>query len=618
VTRVARDLRWRQADGVRRWAKLNARQIGLLQTIAVGEGDLREAWSEVAPSALALQNRGLVNSQGPLARGGLSSPTGGGSTSNTVTIPTDPATACRALAPRRGLRMGEPSAREMSTGLQASSVPDALPLAMELAVVELLERLEDGGGNLRITEPDHETRSWWRRAIHAATVGGRVPDGHHLRHHGRNRGDLVIELIKGEHPGARYWQRDKESPRVAVLMEDNGEIDPLARQFVDSPRAGMSKDAAARAERLVTTLVGAAKQRGHLIQIGAEPVSALTIEVDGCAFGLTMFEECQPVERVQLPSEPDAPKLYDWQRVKPEVVHEPTGRLVIEFTGDDWAYRGRRRRWGDTKRWRLDDKLGEVLAEVEARAALLKERRRAEEEAKARRQQQWEEAMQLARSRYYDTVRGDASGHRSMRGRSPAGSATSVRTSVPRLPRTRPPSGPQSAAPAPPWAAATRSSIVTPSAAASASNTRARNPRSVTSAPPPARPPARPAPRSAPGPPTRPPPLRRRRPRLSRSGWPPHRRRPAHARRHHAGSDTRPDRPPPPALSPRRRPRARPAPHPGPPASTPTTAHEHRAGGACPAVSRSSASAADGRVLSVGWATPPVQPGRRRASHGWD
>lgn len=123
MTRVARDLRWRQADGVRRWAKLNARQIGLLQTIAVGEGDLREAWSEVAPSALALQNRGLVNSQGPLARGGLSSPTGGGSTSNTVTIPTDPATACRALAPRRGLRMGEPSAREMSTALRQAVCP---------------------------------------------------------------------------------------------------------------------------------------------------------------------------------------------------------------------------------------------------------------------------------------------------------------------------------------------------------------------------------------------------------------------------------------------------------------------------------------------------------------
>jgi hypothetical protein len=89
-------------------------------------------------------------------------------------------------------------------------------------------------------------------------------------------------------------------------------------------------------------------------------------------------------------------------------VYEPTGRLVIEFADHDWAYRGRRRRWGDTKRWRLDDKLGEILGEVEARAALLKQRRRQEDEARARRQQQWEAAMRLARSRYHDAVRREA------------------------------------------------------------------------------------------------------------------------------------------------------------------------------------------------------------------
>lgn len=111
---------------------------------------------------------------------------------------------------------------------------------------------------------------------------------------------------------------------------------------------------------------------------------------------------------VMIRSAADAPRLYDWQRVKPEMVNEPTGRLVIEFADHDWDYRGRRRRWGDTVRWRLDDKLGEILGEVEAQVALLKERRREAEEARVRRQQQWEAAMRVAMSRYHDAVRVEA------------------------------------------------------------------------------------------------------------------------------------------------------------------------------------------------------------------
>ena len=50
----------RQAGGARRWAKLNERQLELLRTIAAGQGDLKDVWSEIALSAQALQSRGLV------------------------------------------------------------------------------------------------------------------------------------------------------------------------------------------------------------------------------------------------------------------------------------------------------------------------------------------------------------------------------------------------------------------------------------------------------------------------------------------------------------------------------------------------------------------------------
>lgn len=314
---------------MKRWARLNERQLELLRTIAAGQDDLKEVWSEVALSAQALQSRGLVK----LTRSA-------GARQAEVTDAGrfylehghHPDRPSRDQARSRPTAAG-PERAERSNDERDPvevGVGHVLSPAMDEAVTNLFDRLDAGGGTLRIAEPDRESRARWRRVIHAAKAGARVPAGYHLRHRGRDRGDLVIELVKGDHPQARYWQRDMESCRVGVLVEHADEIDPLTRQFVESRREAMSAHTVTRTEQLVNALVGTAKQRGHLIRLDGEPVPALTIDVEGCAFGLTLFEEHEAVERVQPPSEADAPKLYDWQRVKPETVYEPTGRLVID------------------------------------------------------------------------------------------------------------------------------------------------------------------------------------------------------------------------------------------------------------------------------------------------
>jgi hypothetical protein len=95
-------------------------------------------------------------------------------------------------------------------------------------------------------------------------------------------------------------------------------------------------------------------------------------------------------------------RVYSWQRVRRQSVRQPSGRLVIEIADDTHRHGSRSKRWADRKRWRLDDKLDEILAEIETRADLDDRARAAAESAAADRRQQWTRAMELARLRYFD------------------------------------------------------------------------------------------------------------------------------------------------------------------------------------------------------------------------
>lgn len=77
-------------------------------------------------------------------------------------------------------------------------------------------------------------------------------------------------------------------------------------------------------------------------------------------------------------------------------IETPSGRLVLTLE-NDWQFNGRRRSWADRHRWRLEDKLGEVLAEIRWRLEALQARQRAKERALAQRREDWQTAMERAR-----------------------------------------------------------------------------------------------------------------------------------------------------------------------------------------------------------------------------
>jgi hypothetical protein len=66
---------------------------------------------------------------------------------------------------------------------------------------------------------------------------------------------------------------------------------------------------------------------------------------------------------------------------------------------------GRQSSWGDRKRWTLEDRLPQLMRELETQAVEAEERRLAKEREEAELQRQWEAAMDLAKRRFVEDHR---------------------------------------------------------------------------------------------------------------------------------------------------------------------------------------------------------------------
>ena len=95
----------------------------------------------------------------------------------------------------------------------------------------------------------------------------------------------------------------------------------------------------------------------------------------------------------------------DYSTSKPVSDYEKgaNGRLRIKMLGH--APGGRVAQWGDTRSWQLDDKLGEILHEVQLRTAEAHEAQTAEQRALAERERTWRTAMAEARAAHAEAGR---------------------------------------------------------------------------------------------------------------------------------------------------------------------------------------------------------------------
>jgi hypothetical protein len=154
----------------------------------------------------------------------------------------------------------------------------------------LLELLDRSGGVVRVVDPSEQVRAAWRRLLHACKQGVHVPEGWHLRHSGRNAGDLVIELRVGEHPAHRYQPNRAPALRVPEALTDPHPIvDALRSQPQRLPASPTNRS---RTLLLLEALIREAQRRGYSVHGGKESTSTLVgIEVGGQQFGVGLHEE---------------------------------------------------------------------------------------------------------------------------------------------------------------------------------------------------------------------------------------------------------------------------------------------------------------------------------------
>ena len=237
---------------------------------------------------------------------------------------------------------------------------------------ELIDQLNSADGEIYIADPSERVRSQYRRAIYDAKERGLVPEGLQLWHTGRDRGDMVIRLLKRHTRPPRVVPpvRAPETARVPVV-EKGVKEKRVRRPTIDLKPAlaslAVSKGLLPRCRTILRRLTDEALSRGYEVLAGVEK-SSLVVVASGEQLPFRLFEE-QDTAPAPPPTKAEL-RRYTW-RLPPTTIKVPTGRLALRL---EHLYRNRT--WADRSRWRLEDRLTEVIDHVDSLARAEIERQR--------------------------------------------------------------------------------------------------------------------------------------------------------------------------------------------------------------------------------------------------
>jgi hypothetical protein len=271
----------------------------------------------------------------------------------------------------------------------------------------------------RLTLPDETNQGGvnWRQRAYAAQRHGKVPEGKHLSV-SWTRDAFEIALVDGD--------TGNELGADAVPVPSRlSRYHRVAQEFRDRTSLHeVSRKALPRVLRIVHALAMEAERRGYkvaCVQVREDSYGRsewkpgrdgqLTFAIDGHQLNVRIWEKGAgirgPYERqkkrfeedreqpVRLMQFVERPKAYD---------SGATGELNIEALG--WS-NSRQSSWGDRKRWTLEDRLPQLMRELETQSAEAEARRLAKEREDAERQHQWEAAMDRAKRRLFEAHRVD-------------------------------------------------------------------------------------------------------------------------------------------------------------------------------------------------------------------
>jgi hypothetical protein len=256
---------------------------------------------------------------------------------------------------------------------------------------ELIEQLDSADGEIYIADPSERVRAQYRRAIHGAKERGLVPEGLQLWHTGRDRGDMVIRLLRRHTRPPRVVLPVRASETARVPVKEKGVKRPTIDLKPALASLSVSKALLPRCRTILQQLTEEALRRRYGVLAGVEK-SSLVIVASREHLPFRLFEEqdtapAPPPTKAELRRNP-------W-RLPPTTIKVPTGRLALRL---DHHYRTRT--WADRKRWRLEDRLTEVIDHVDSLARGEIERQREAHEKGLRDLEAWEAGAAAARHAY--------------------------------------------------------------------------------------------------------------------------------------------------------------------------------------------------------------------------
>ncbi|MDP7703354.1 hypothetical protein QXK92_11725 [Mycobacterium sp. TY815] len=239
------------------------------------------------------------------------------------------------------------------------------PKVTDLAA-ELLVQLTSAGSQLTVPSPTDRQRAMYRRAIHRLITGHHLPEGFVLRHTGRDHGDLTIRLQHDDE-----GPRRPPSPKVTV-PQSSVAITDAVRDLVSGIRLPVTEPTMERALRILQAVANECAVRGWSMNRDPEDDGWLKIISSDGAFQLSLREQlvdCDVPDEATLSA-----SKYSWQRIPLQARKVGSGRLTLQL-GKYY----RTRSWSDRSRWSLEDKLGALFAELDAKVAEAVEDRRRRE-----------------------------------------------------------------------------------------------------------------------------------------------------------------------------------------------------------------------------------------------
>lgn len=289
---------------------------------------------------------------------------------------------------------------------------------------QLVNDVVAAGGSLRLPRtsygrPGHVD---YEQRARMAERFGKVPSGKRLVVHHLPGAEVRIDLVDGPET-AVLPLRPVPVPRRVTQPHPVVVAFRTAADTLDVSRAAVP-----RAARILQALTVEAERRGHKVAApgpandsrGSRWASSDAGSGDGVVAISVDGHTCE----VKLSEEGLQSRGY-WEQRNRSYRHRPggggewvtpprsqyeanaTGRLTLTLvTG--YSSSGRQQSWSDRTRWTLDEKLPEVLLEIETRAVEARERKREKERQAAERQRAWEQAMERARSLFLEEHRAKA------------------------------------------------------------------------------------------------------------------------------------------------------------------------------------------------------------------